>query len=80
METRIKKWGNSLAIRIPQSVANQIDLRPDLPVNLAINGTDLTISPIRQTPVTLEGLLDKITEDNRHEEADFGPPVGEEIW
>ena len=80
METRIKKWGNSLAIRIPQSVANQIDLRPDLPVNLAINGTDLTISPIRQTPVTLEELLDKITEDNRHEEADFGPPVGEEIW
>ena len=80
METRIKKWGNSLAIRIPQSVANQIDLRPDLPVNLAINGTDLTISPIRQTPVTLEELLDKITEDNRHEEADFGPPMGEVIW
>jgi antitoxin MazE len=80
MEARIKKWGNSLAIRIPQSLANQIDLRPDLPVNLTVNGTELTISPVRKNPETLEQLLERITEDNRHEEVDFGPAVGEETW
>ena len=80
METRIKKWGNSLAIRIPQSLANQMDLRPDMPVNLTINGTDLNISPIRETPETLEQLLERVTDSNRHEEVDFGPPVGEEVW
>lgn len=80
MEARIKKWGNSLAIRIPQSLANQMDLRPDMPVNLTINGTALNISPIRETSETLEQLLDGVTYTNRHEEVDFGPPVGEEIW
>ena len=80
MEARIKKWGNSLAIRIPQSLANQIDLRPDLPVNLTINGTELTISPLRQVPETLEQLLERVTESNLHNEIDFGPPAGEEAW
>lgn len=80
METRIRKWGNSLAVRIPQSVANQIDLRPDLLVNLVVNGNDLTISPIRQPFPTLEELLEGVSDDNRHEEVDFGAPVGKEVW
>ncbi len=29
---------------------------------------------------TLAVLLAQITEDNRHEEMDFGPPVGKEVW
>ena len=80
MEARIKKWGNSLAIRIPQSVAKQIDLEPDLPVSLTINGKDLTISPMRQASDALENLLAKVTDGNRHDEVDFGPAVGEEAW
>jgi antitoxin MazE len=80
MEARIRKWGNSLAVRIPQSIATQIDLQPDSPVNLTISGSDLTISPIRRSPVILEDLLDRVTDDNLHKEADFGPPVGDEVW
>ncbi len=80
MQTRIKKWGNSLAVRIPRSLADQIDFRPDLPVSLAVNGMELTITPIREEPETLEQMLDRITDDNRHEEVDFGPPVEEEVW
>ena len=80
MEARIKKWGNSLAIRIPRSVADQINLRPELPVSLTVSGEDLRISPIRDQPETLEQLLEKITDNNLHGEVDFGPPVGEEVW
>ena len=29
---------------------------------------------------TLEDLLAQVTEDNRHEVVDFGPPVGKEVW
>lgn len=29
---------------------------------------------------TLEQLLAGITEENRHEEIDWGPPVGNEVW
>ena len=77
METRIRKWGNSLALRIPQSLAQQIDLEADLPVRLTVHGTDLTISPVRQPRIRLEGLLAGITESNLHGEVDSGPPVGE---
>jgi antitoxin component of MazEF toxin-antitoxin module len=38
---------------------------------------------IKQAPTrreyTLEELVRNITSDNRHEEMDFGPPVGREI-
>lgn len=30
--------------------------------------------------VTLEGQLDQISDENRHDEIDTGPPVGHEIW
>jgi antitoxin MazE len=29
---------------------------------------------------TLEELIRSITEENRHGETDWGPPVGNEIW
>ena len=36
MQTRIKKWGNSLALRIPKRLANQIGLKPNTPVELSL--------------------------------------------
>ena len=80
MEARIKKWGNSLAIRIPRSVADQIDIREESLVTLTVNGGELTISPLAVDPESLEQLLEKITDANLHDELDFGPPVGEEVW
>ncbi len=80
MDARVKKWGDDFAIPIPQTLANRLNLRLDSPVNVTINGRELIISPIGQAPESLEQLLEKVTEDNRHEEIDSGPPVGKEIW
>ena len=80
METRIRKWGNSLALRIPRSLAQQIDLEPDSPVTLTVSGSDLTISPVRRPRVSLEDLLSAVTESNLHGEVDSGPAVGKEAW
>ena len=30
--------------------------------------------------MTLESLVEQITDDNRHDEIDTGPPVGKEVW
>jgi len=30
--------------------------------------------------VTLEDQLDQVSDENRHDEIDTGPPVGHEIW
>jgi hypothetical protein len=35
--------------------------------------------PLSTPPLTLEELVAQITDENRHEEIDWGPPVGREI-
>jgi len=38
------------------------------------------IVPIIESPITLERLLEQITEDNIHREVDAGTPAGAEVW
>lgn len=80
METRVKKWGNSLALRIPQTFARQLELEPDSQVRLTIRGKSLAVQPMKRPPVRLETLLKDVTDSNRHEEVDTGPPRGREVW
>lgn len=70
-----------MAVRIPQSVADEIGLDQDSIVELTLVDERLMIAPITQQPEeTLESLLAQVTEDNVHQEVDMGPPVGKEIW
>ena len=80
METRIEKCGDGLAIRIPESVAERCNLVVDQLVTITVIGKDLNISTRGNPSATLDELLAGITEDNLHEEVDFGPPVGRENW
>jgi antitoxin MazE len=80
METRVQKWGNSLAIRIPKPLANQMGLEPNSPVKLSLRGMELVIVPVGVPNLTLEDLLAQVTEDNLHGEVDTGAPVGREVW
>ena len=80
METRIRKWGNSLAVRIPQTLARQLGLEPDSPVNITAKDNTLTIQPVRRPAVSLDVLLEGVTADNRHGEVDTGPSTGREAW
>ena len=79
MEAQIKKWGNSLALRIPKSVARQLALEEDCPVGLTCEGAVLTIRPLKRR-LRLEDLLEQVSEANRHEEVQTGAAVGEEAW
>ena len=38
------------------------------------------IPPVEALPLTLEGLLSKVTDDNLHQEVESGPAVGNEVW
>jgi antitoxin MazE len=78
MRAKVQKWGNSLAVRIPKAVAQEVGLHPDADVEMSIQKGDLVLAPTRRE-YTLEELVRKITPENRHEETDFGPPVGREI-
>ena len=49
METRVQKWGNSLALRIPKPFASQIGLEPNSPVELSLRGTELVIALVKSS-------------------------------
>jgi len=79
MKTRMQKWGNSLALRIPKPFAAEVGLEPDTPIELSLVDGKLVIAPLAE-PFTLDALLAGITEDNLHEEINTGPAVGNESW
>lgn len=80
MVAKIKKWGNSLALRIPKDVAAEAGLEDNSLVELKIrNGNLVVLGPIPTGP-TLDDLLNQVTPENRHDETDFGPARGKEEW
>ncbi len=78
MQVLVKKWGNSASIRIPAAVMEAAKLLLDQPVDIREEAGRIIIEPIRTSEFDLAELLAGITEDNLHEEIDFGPPVGRE--
>ena len=80
MQTKIKKWGNSLALRIPKSFALNANLRQDELVDLSIDKERIIITPISEKEYSLDELLKGVSESNLHGEFDTGAPVGKEIW
>lgn len=78
--TAIKKWGNSLAVRIPAQLAQQLNLTENTPVNYTVVDGSLVISRVTQEETySLDQLLDRVTKENIHGETDTGPAVGREI-
>ena len=80
METRVQRWGNSLALRIPKPLADEIGLKDNSPVQLSLHDRQLVIVPLLKPTLSLEALLAQVSEDNRHDEVLSGPAVGGEAW
>ena len=77
----LKKWGNSLAVRIPAPLARQLNLTENTLVECAIVDGSLVISPVTEPrPYSLDQLLDRVTPENIHDETYMGAPAGKEIW
>jgi antitoxin MazE len=80
MQTKIKKWGNSLALRIPKSFALDVNLEQNKLVDISIEKNSIIITPIGKKEYSLEKLLKGISKNNLHGEFDTGAAVGKEIW
>lgn len=81
MKTRVQKWGNSLAVRIPKSFAVEVGLREASSVEVSLVEGKLIVAPIStKSKFTLEKLLASVNQDNLHSETDSGAPVGREVW
>jgi antitoxin MazE len=80
MEIKVKKWGNSLALRIPKPYADKAGLKNDSQVELSIVDGKLVIAPAVEAKFSLEQLLAQVTKDNLHDEIDTGTATGREVW
>ena len=80
MQARIQKWGNSLAVRIPKTLATEAHLAQEAVVELAVAKGKLIIAPIKRQKYKLEELVARITDENIHKEDIWGPAVGREVW
>jgi antitoxin MazE len=80
MRTRVQRWGNSLAVRIPKSFAEEVGLQDDSPVNLRLSQGRLVLEPSSPQPPTLDDLLSRVRKSNIHAEFDSGPAQGREAW
>jgi antitoxin MazE len=80
MRARIQRWGNSLALRIPQPFAESAGLRHRTEVEISLVQGSLVVTPTDQPLLSLEDLLAQVTDENLHAEVDIGSPVGRESW
>jgi antitoxin MazE len=80
MKTRVQKWGNSLALRIPKSFAAEVGIDTDTTVDMRLEGGKLVVMPLTPPGPTLDELLAEVNPENIHAEVDTGPAVGKEAW
>jgi antitoxin MazE len=81
MATTVQKWGNSLGIRIPKSVAEQVNLRTGSEVEFDTSGGVLTVRPARRRrrKYKLADLLAQMKPRHRHGELLNDGPRGREL-
>ena len=77
--TQIAKWGNSLGLRLPKSIALEAQVDEGDTVDLSVENGAIVIRPSRPT-YSLDRLVARITPKNRHGESDWGSSVGDEAW
>ncbi|HEY4522860.1 MAG TPA: AbrB/MazE/SpoVT family DNA-binding domain-containing protein [Candidatus Paceibacterota bacterium] len=83
MSTKLQKWGNSLAVRIPDDVVEDAGLAPGTEVTVRKMRNSVVITPARakkRSPINIDEMIERIRPETLHGETDWGPPVGKEVW
>lgn len=80
MKATVRKWGNSAAVRIPAAVLEAAQVQLDQPVDVREEQGRIVIEPLRPERYDLASLVAGITDENRHDAVDMGPPIGQEAW
>jgi antitoxin MazE len=78
MQAKVARWGNSLALRLPKNLTSELGIQEDSLVEIQIVGGQMLVKAVQETP-TLEELVAGITDENRHQETDWGAARGAEL-
>ena len=76
MIVRVKKWGNSYALRLPSRIVEAMNLAEESPLEMSEEEGVIVLRQ-EEKRVRLQRLL---LEAEPQEEIDWGEPVGKEYW
>ena len=79
-KSQLAKWGNSLAVRLPRRIVETAGLRKGDSLNLSVGKGGAVVMRPAHRKYHLKELVSGITPRNRHDETDWGGPVGKEMW
>ncbi|MCK4505892.1 MAG: AbrB/MazE/SpoVT family DNA-binding domain-containing protein [Candidatus Aegiribacteria sp.] len=79
MKTKVGKWGNSLAVRIPKVISDDLCISDGTDLEISSREECLILKPVHEN-YSLKALLSEITNENIHSEIDTGGSVGREEW
>ncbi len=80
MSITLHRWGNSVGLRVPKPMLEQLGLSEGSQVDVTVEAGRLVIQPARHNRMTMAELLEGFTSDDRPGELDWGSPVGREVW
>ncbi len=80
MRVAVRKWGNSLALRIPKSVASDSRIDQGSLVEVSVEKGAMIVKPVTAQKYSLKQLLSRIKQSNLHRETRTGAAVGRESW
>ena len=80
MKAQFSKWGNSIALRIPKGLAEELQVFDGKGADIQVRRGALVVTPVDAEPsYTIEALAALITPENIHGETETGGAVGNEI-
>lgn len=80
MEIHVRKWGNSAAVRIPSAIMAAAELNINQVIDVREEAGRIIIEPVKTPVYDLDELIDQMTPETFHDEIDFGPAIGQEVW
>ncbi len=78
MILQVKKWGNSLAVRLPKDISKALSVQNNSFLELELLENGLLLKPKKSSE--LDKLISQINPRNLHSEIKTGKSVGNEIW
>ena len=80
MKTKVARWGNSLALRLPKHLTTSYKISEGSDVEIVEEAQGLLVKPVSVSKFQLDDLLKGISKNSLHTEIESTGPRGKEIW
>ena len=80
MIATVQKWGNSLGVRIPKTIAEDSSIRAGSAIEMRVQDGRVILEPQKTRKYHLGTMIKSVTSRNMHSEIDTGPRTGKEAW